>query len=70
MAPEKGNGPDATNVQPVKTHTKYAANFMATAARQASRDPWISIGDALATAFRRPGQEAIAQAVRGADHAV
>ena len=78
MATEKGNGPNATNIRPAKTHTKYAPNFIATAARQASRDPWISIADALANAFRGPGQEALAEAVarklhrqaEGADHAV
>ena len=36
MAAKKGNGPNAANDRPAKTHKKDAADFLATGARQAS----------------------------------
>lgn len=36
--PTKGNGPNSHEVQPVKSLTKYATDFIATTARFASAD--------------------------------
>lgn len=47
MAAPKGNGPDSREVQPVKTPTKYATDFIARCIMFASADAGLYVAFAV-----------------------